>query len=494
MPLPISVLIVEDNPNDAELLGHELFRAGFEPHWQRVDKEADYLECLQKDFDLVLSDYRMPQFNGLRALDLLKRSGVDIPFILVSGTIGEDAAVKAIKEGAADYLLKDNLGRLGTAVTHALSEIRLRRERRQAEMDLRASEEKFRQLAENICEVFWITDPTKTRVLYVSPAYEKIWGRTCESLYAEPEGWAEAIHPEDRTRIWEAALTKQALGNYDEEYRIVLPGGEERWIRDRAFPVRGTDDVLQRLVGIAEDITERKNLREQVLRTQRMEAIVTLAGGIAHDLNNILAPVLLVPQVLRETIKGKDERELLDLVEQSAERGANVIRQLLTFSHDTRGERVSVPLPGLIVTATTGGGGVNAQPSLPRGQGELVLVVDDEESIRLMTRLILEKHGYRVLTANDGNEALAIFLEGRGALRLVLTDMTMPKMNGMALIRALRAVDREIKVVAMSGLTDDVDPMEIEALKVGDVVAKPFRPFELLTAIRAQLAPNGKGK
>ena len=131
-------------------------------------------------------------------------------------------------------------------------------ERKQAEQLLRASQERFRQLAENIREVFWITNRAKNEMIYISPGYEEIWGRTCESLYASPLSWVEAIHPDDRERVLEAALTKQVSGQYDEVYRIVRPDGSQRWIHDRAFPIRDDSGEVYRVVGIAEDITERK--------------------------------------------------------------------------------------------------------------------------------------------------------------------------------------------------------------------------------------------
>src|SRR5919108_3133593 len=109
---------------------------------------------------------------------------------------------------------------------------------KQAEESLRESQERFRQLAENIREVFWLTDPVKNQMIYISPGYEQVWGQTCQNLYASPRSWLEAIHPDDRERVLEAALTKQVRGQYDEEYRIVRPDGSIRWIRDRAFPIR----------------------------------------------------------------------------------------------------------------------------------------------------------------------------------------------------------------------------------------------------------------
>lgn len=130
-------------------------------------------------------------------------------------------------------------------------------ERRRAELDLRESEERFRQLAENIQEVFWLTDLTAGRILYVSPAYETIWGRSCAELYASPQSWFEAIHPDDRGAVILAAA-KQAQGVYDIEYRIIRPDGSVRWIRDRAFPVAGVAGNTDRVAGVARDVTDSK--------------------------------------------------------------------------------------------------------------------------------------------------------------------------------------------------------------------------------------------
>ena len=132
----LQLLIVEDNEDDAELLLREFRRARFAPNWSRVETERDFLGALQERPDIIVSDYSMPQFSGLRALQLARASGLDIPFILVSGTIGEDVAVEAMREGAADYLLKDRLTRLPAAVNRALGEKQLRLDRNQAEKGL----------------------------------------------------------------------------------------------------------------------------------------------------------------------------------------------------------------------------------------------------------------------------------------------------------------------------------------------------------------------
>ena len=141
--------------------------------------------------------------------------------------------------------------------------------RKQAESAARDSEFRFRQLTENIAEVFWLTDPAKNEMLYISPAYEKIWGRSCEALYASPRDWLDALHPDDRERVLAAATAKQARGDYNEEYRIVRPDGSIRWIHDKAFPVRDPAGRVYRIAGVAEDITERKRAIEALRESER---------------------------------------------------------------------------------------------------------------------------------------------------------------------------------------------------------------------------------
>lgn len=142
-------------------------------------------------------------------------------------------------------------------------------ERKRAGTALVESEEKFRQLAEHINEVFWLTDPQKSLMNYVSPAYEVLWGRTRESLYKRPTSFLEAIHADDQERVL-AALEKQARGEYEEEYRVVRPDGSVRWVRDRAFPIRNEAGDVHRIAGIAEDITRHKELEEALRETNAM--------------------------------------------------------------------------------------------------------------------------------------------------------------------------------------------------------------------------------
>jgi len=226
-------------------------------------------------------------------------------------------------------LIAELAGNIGLAL-----EVSRREAARQAaEAGLHESEERFRQLAENMNQVFWMTDVAKGQMLYISPAYEKVWGRSLESLRAQPFTWLEAIHIEDRERVRQAALTQQALGKYDETFRVVRPDGSVRWVRDRAFPVRSADGVVVRIVGTVEDITERRLLEEQLRQSQKMEGIGQLAGGVAHDFNNILAAMMMHTE-LTEMMEGLPEAayEKLRQLRGFAERAANLTRQLLLFS------------------------------------------------------------------------------------------------------------------------------------------------------------------
>jgi two-component system cell cycle sensor histidine kinase/response regulator CckA len=198
--------------------------------------------------------------------------------------------------------------------------------------ELRASEERFRALAENIREVFWMTTPTKSELLYVSPGYEAIWGRTCESLRAAPGSWLEAIDPADRASV-EAWTSRQQDGPTETTYRILRPDGSTRWIRDRSFPVRDGEGTLVSLVGLADDITTVIRTEERLAQSQKFEALGRLAGGVAHDFNNILSVILTHSYLVLDDLAPGTLRSDLEVVCQAAGRASELTRQLLAFSH-----------------------------------------------------------------------------------------------------------------------------------------------------------------
>ncbi len=507
---------------------------------------------------------------------------------------------------------------------------------------LRESEGRFRQLAENIDEGFWMTTPDRRQMLYISPVYAHIWGRSCESLHQSPEEWIEAVHPNDRARVQEAFFTNELKNTCDVEFRIIRPDGSVRWVRDRAFPVRDADGNLLRIVGITEDITEHKDLEAQVFRSQRVESLGTLASGIAHDLNNILTPILMSSTILTEMLAEDSEAApMIETINLSAQRGSDIVKQILTFALGVEGERISLPphrlakdllkmaretfpkgieitsdlpedlwlvtgdptqlhqvLLNLLVNARdaikdrgminlmaenimldeelvamfpgtrpgphvkfavsdTGSGiprevldkifdpffttkeqgkgtglglstvmgivkshggcvTVYSEPgkgtkfeihlpatlaaasnqvnpteeALPAGRGQLVLVVDDEEAIRKVVKHMLTRHGFRVITAADGAEGVAVFAQHRSEVRVILTDMMMPNLDGTSMVRAIRRMNSKVPVIAASGLgsagaagRED----ELKTLGVEHRLSKPYSVEKLITTLHELL-------
>jgi PAS domain S-box-containing protein len=490
------------------------------------------------------------------------------------------------------------------------------------------SEERFRQLAENIDQVFWMVDLATNKVVYASPAFERIWGHSSSALFRDRAWLVQTVHPEDRV-IFEAFFETVGSGSAEETYRIVRPDGVVRWIHDRAFVVRNPEGEPYRVAGIAEDITDRRELEEQLNQASKMEAVGRLAGGVAHDFNNLLTIIGGYSQMLLDnTYLGDPERDKLEQILNAANRASILTKQLLAFSRRQVlqpklinlnhlmtnlkamlgriiGERITIetaldPALGSIkadphqleqviinlavnardampnggrfrietsmagaVYSTKGGipdeserrvrlnvsdtgcgmderirerafepffttkgigkgtglglstvygivrqnAGtihVSSQPGqgtvfelffplVPEGEpqdaiatksrsrpeaGETILVVEDEADVRGLVREHLEQLGYTVLEASDGYEALKLGEERKTEIRLLLTDVIMPLMNGHELAVRLNVIIPGIKVLYMSGYTDDVLAFHGIAPEI-DFIQKPFSGTDL---------------
>jgi two-component system cell cycle sensor histidine kinase/response regulator CckA len=197
----------------------------------------------------------------------------------------------------------------------------------------------LRELAENVQDVFWLTDATNTTMLYVNPAYERVFGRSCAALYADAHDWLAAVHPEDRARM-AAFGASPPNESCPERYRVVHRDGSIRTVEIKVFPIY-EDGIVARVAGVAQDVTERLGLEEQVRQTQKLESLGLLAGGIAHDFNNILAVIAANASFLGDSIPqiGPD-RDVLSEIAAAVRRGVAMTRQLLSFSRKQAPEPV----------------------------------------------------------------------------------------------------------------------------------------------------------
>lgn len=245
MKQPLRVLIVEDNPLDAELVLRELRRAGFEPEWECVDTEAAFAERLSSKYDIILSDFEMPGFNGLRALEILLASGLDVPLILISGTIGEEAAVAAIRQGAADYLLKDRIARLGAAIRRAIQNVQDRNARIQLQAQVIEAQkmEIIGQLAAGVAHDF-------NNVLAVVMSYCDLIRTDLPPSSPLQDYVNEILHASERG----AGLTRQLLVFGSKQ--LVLPV-----VLDLDVAIKAIEPMLRRLIGekIELEIVPEKN-------------------------------------------------------------------------------------------------------------------------------------------------------------------------------------------------------------------------------------------
>lgn len=749
-------LHLEDNDADAELFESLLLREWPGSSITRLSTRQEFEKAIRQDsFDLVISDHSMPGFDGLSALEMVRATSPGTPFVFLSGTIGEERAIEALKHGAVDYVLKDSPARLLPAIHGALMQGQNEAARRHAEESMRQSQEQFQQIAENIDDFIVLLDPQE-HCLYANPTFRRLLGKGEHQLGFNI---LEDVHPDDRRRFRHFLVqATDPNSTRDIEYRVLLPNNAVRYfearvsfpsytrnncpiillagrdvterkeaeelLRERASLLEKARDAIcvmdlqfkithwnasaerifgytteaaagcslrellfrrdtgrfdtvfaltlaqgewqgefrlaredgrelvvesswtlvtddegkaQSILCIVTDVTNRKQLEQELQRGQRIESLGMLAGGIAHDLNNILSPILMSIGLLRHLTKGAESKTVLDTLESSATHGSELVRQILLFARGSEGQRTEVQMGefldglkgflraalrrgidlsvdydggvwpisadatqlkqvllnlcvnardampnggGVHITATniivhpgaqhgfhgeiaagpyvrlsvtdTGTGippeilekifdpffttkelgkgtglglstiagivqshggaiqiestpgqgttfhiclpamltpeqrtGDTSPASLPEGNGELILVIDDDGGIRLVTEKILASYGYEVVTAKDGKSGLAEFHRQRDRIQLVICDQMMPGMSGSVVLTQIRQEAPAVKLIAMSGL---VEELKIAGAKDDiTILQKPVQMETLLRAVRHAL-------
>jgi two-component system cell cycle sensor histidine kinase/response regulator CckA len=632
----LRVLLVEDSEDDALLVLRELRRGGFDVTSERVDtREALAGALARQAWDIVISDYSMPHFDAPGTLAVVHASGLDVPVIIASGTVGEENAVEALKSGASDFILKGKLARLVPAVRRELREKASREAKRQAE-------DHYRILFDRCPLPMWVYDIETLAFVAVNPATVRLYGYSAQEFASMTI--ADIRPPEDVATLRDDV--DRAAGRDDGQGRLWRHRKKDGSIIQ--VEVQADNFELEgraaRLV-LANDVTDRERAQEalrkteaQLRQSQKMDAIGRLAGGVSHDFNNIMSVIISYGDMLLADLQPDDPiRADIDEIHKAGKRAAALTRQLLMFSRQQvieprvldlnevltnldkmlqrilgadvslvslrtpkvgrvcadpggieqvvmnlvvnardampRGGQLTIetanvtldeeyarqhvgakPGPHVMLAVTDTGTGMDratlarifepffttkgagkgtglglstvfgivqqnggtvwvysepgqgttfkvylprvdeaiqevkpvVEPTTLRGT-ETVLLVDDDDQVRVVARAILLRHGYHVIDARNAGEALLLSESHRGAIHLLLTDVVMPQMSGPDLARRLAAGRPAMKVVCMSGYTDDtiVRHGVIEARMA--YLQKPVTPEALTRKVRAVL-------
>ncbi len=330
MSTPLRVLIVEDSEDDTLLLVHALRRGGYELAFEQVETPAAMTAALeQQTWDVVISDYAMPYFSAPAALALLQESELDLPFIILSGAIGEETAVEAMRAGAHDYIQKGNLARLIPAIERELRDAQARRERKQAREALRESEERYRAIFEQSSETIYVAT-REGQFVDLNQAGLDLFGHTREELNGLNAG-DQYVHPADRDRFQQEIEQEGCVRDFEVQLRK-----KDGTVMDCLLTSsvrRASDGSILGYQGIIHDLTEHTRLEEQMRQQDRLAALGQLAGGIAHDFNNILMTIILYSEMLiEESSLPEDLAPDLECILEEAQEAASLVRQILDFS------------------------------------------------------------------------------------------------------------------------------------------------------------------
>ncbi|MCX6902030.1 MAG: PAS domain S-box protein [Verrucomicrobia bacterium] len=323
----IRLLLLEDRPSDAELILHELRRAGYEPEWTRVETEPDYLAQLDQGWGIILADYNLPQFTGLRALELLNERALDIPFIIVSGTIGEERAVQAMKDGASDYVMKDRLARLAPAVERTLREAALRRESKRAAAELQATTQMLASTIQTAPDAIVALD-VQGRVILWNPAAERMFGWAAAEIQGRPCPHVPPTKQEEFRGTFEGAKAGTPVVNLESQRQ--RKDGSLVEVSFSTAPLRDAEGCFLGAMAIFQDISERK----------RTESQLKCFASLGMELSAAKAPA----EAARTIVKAAAELLGWDACYLDLWKPGQPYVSLLIGMDTVNGQRVEVPL------------------------------------------------------------------------------------------------------------------------------------------------------
>lgn len=634
MPDVVKVLLLEDLAEDYELVLHQLKKAdfAFDPKW--VQTKKDYINALSEFCpDVILSDFKLPQFDGMAAMEIAKESCPDTPFIIVTGSLDEETAVNCMKAGAADYLLKDHIMRLGMAVKEALKTRELKIQKKSAEEQLK----KFYRAVEYSPVSIIITD-LAGNIEYVNPRFTSVTGYSSEEVIGKnPSILRSGLTSDDMyTELWKCILGGRV---WQGEIQNRKKSGALFWEYASISPMMDDMGNITHFIAIKEDITDKKKFEQHLRQTQKMEAIGQLAGGVAHDFNNILSAIIGYASLLNMKLRNDDPlRVYAENILMASEKAANLTKSLLVYSRKSmmdvatvllneslgRVEKLVSRLIGedidlrlelsdkeLFVSADSGqldqvfinlctnardampGGGsilmkteevfideefcrayglsksgryalvtvrdtghgiepelierifepffttkdvgkgtglglsivygivqqhggcitVNSEtgkgtefliylPVVTGGQllartdekinitkqgTETILLAEDDADLRRLAKELLVEFGYKVIEASDGEEALRLYAGHQDVVDMLILDVIMPKMNGLAVYEEINKLTPGIKTLFTSGYTADYMTQKGIPHEQFNFIQKPVSPTTLLRKIREVL-------
>jgi PAS domain S-box-containing protein len=350
----IKVLVVEDSEDDTWLAMRMLRQGGFDPTYRRVQDVAELKAALRQErWDAVLSDFRLPGFNGVEALEIFRSTGLDIPFVFCSGTIGEQTAVAAMKAGASDYVMKQDLARLAPALERELAQAGIRAEHRKGQIDLEASRDRYVDLYD-FAPVGYLTLSAEGLIAQANLTGAEMLGEKREKLSSTR--FSQFVLPADTERWYRHFLRALHRGS-KQRLELVLASTHGTRFHAQLDCMRVMAETASPMVRVAiTDISDRieaeTNLRQfeaQLRDVQKMESIGTLAGGIAHDFNNILGAILGNVALAREEVgAGHAALASLEEIHKSSLRARSLVQQILTFSRREPQALVTQPLRPVI--------------------------------------------------------------------------------------------------------------------------------------------------